>query len=241
MVNVDIFTDGSSFISKNMDFYEASSAVIVYMGKIKLIEYGEYIPGGTNNNGETNAVAKALDLFDSNLKPILDKRKIKYTVRIFSDSDFTVKSITQYCHSWFKSSKFSYDSIWLNTKGEPVACQTAFKHIHKNYINDHKFDFEIYHMNGHIGEKVKIRDAYLRFQKKNDVSITSEDFDYLIKSNTECDRLAESVRKNKTTLHYLTYSNGVKIDHVNGVKISNDKRQKEKEGKKETREDEETE
>ena len=97
-MEIDIFTDGS-LIRKKGD---------IYCG------YGIYFPNGendniskkfdkgliTNNRAELYAIYKSLKIF----KKILKKKEIK-KINIYSDSEYSVKTLTIWYKNWIKNGK----------------------------------------------------------------------------------------------------------------------------------------
>jgi len=187
----NIFTDGSSLIDGS--FYEASSAVCVYYEGDVVFEVGKYHRGGTNSLGEVFAVQMALD----NITEFLDYNKLELKnvhINIFSDSDYVVRSLTEYVNSWKRVGR---ESKWISSQGTPVAHQEIIKHIYYEYLTNNKYDIDIFHMRGHVGEKITIPLAYAKFCKKNKVKISIDDFKKLVKCNHQVDKFAEYMRVNK--------------------------------------------
>lgn len=139
---IDIFTDGSYKYDKKT--------------KIEYCGYGIYFPNEefsnvsrsfkhgekTNNRAELYAIYKCLKIVYKNI----DKMKIK-KINIFSDSDYSIKSLTVWYNSWMKNN-------WKNTKNKDVENQDIIKailvKINKFSENNIKVNFE--HVYSHTGK-----------------------------------------------------------------------------------------
>ncbi len=134
---IEIFTDGSFKKLKN---------------KQVLCGYGIYFPNGeldnvsrafiheplTNQRAELYAILKALRN--------LEKEKIKYDeVMIYTDSEYSIKSLTIWYKKWEKNK-------WKSAKGESVMNQDIIRPIIKILEkNENKIKFK--HVRSHTGKQ----------------------------------------------------------------------------------------
>ncbi len=134
---IKIFTDGSFKKLKN---------------KKILCGYGIYFPNGeldnvsrpfiheplTNQRAELYAILKALRN--------IEKNKIEFdSIIIYTDSEYSIKSVTEWYKSWEKNN-------WKNAKGQAVMNQDIIRpliKILKSYSGKIKFQ----HVNSHTGKQ----------------------------------------------------------------------------------------
>ena len=134
---IKIFTDGSFKKLKN---------------KKILCGYGIYFPNGeldnvsrpfiheplTNQRAELYAILKALRN--------IEKNKIQFdSIMIYTDSEYSIKSVTEWYKSWEKNN-------WKNAKGQSVMNQDIIRpliKILKSYSGKIKFQ----HVNSHTGKQ----------------------------------------------------------------------------------------
>ena len=134
---IKIFTDGSFKKLKN---------------KKILCAYGIFFPNGempnvsrpfiheplTNQRAELYAILKSL-------RNIIKENKEFDEIHIFTDSEYSIKSLTEWYKTWEKNE-------WKNAKKEPVMNQDIIKpiiKIIKNYNGKIKFT----HVNSHTGKQ----------------------------------------------------------------------------------------
>ena len=134
---IKIFTDGSFKKLKN--------------NKI-LCGYGIYFPNGeldnvsrpfiheplTNQRAELYAILKALRN--------IEKNKVQFdTIMIYTDSEYSIKSLTEWYKSWEKNN-------WKNAKGQAVMNQDIIRPLIKILkSNTGKIKFQ--HVNSHTGKQ----------------------------------------------------------------------------------------
>ncbi len=134
---IKIFTDGSFKKLKN--------------NKI-LCGYGIYFPNGeldnvsrpfiheplTNQRAELYAILKALRN--------IEKNKLQFdTIMIYTDSEYSIKSLTEWYKSWEKNN-------WKNAKGQAVMNQDIIRPLIKILkSNTGKIKFQ--HVNSHTGKQ----------------------------------------------------------------------------------------
>lgn len=188
MNTITMITDGSSLIKGN--YYESSSSVIIYINDIFAMRLGCFHMNGTNSLGELYAFILGLDRISDIIynNPELKDSKIS----IISDSEYVVNSLTVWYKSWIKK---GIDSYWISSSGKPVMYQDKIRYLLKNYILEK--DIDIYHMRGHVNQKVDFNKAYKKFCNKYNTRINEEDFSKMVDLNNQADRLAEYIRINK--------------------------------------------
>lgn len=98
MKEVLIYSDGSSLKNKDGGFYGGAGAVLICNGKEKHISHP--IEGGTNNISELSAPLYALRCLKESCK-----------VTIITDSQYVIKSMTEWIHGWKRKG-------WKTQKGE---------------------------------------------------------------------------------------------------------------------------
>lgn len=198
-ITFNIFTDGSSLIKGK--YYESSSSVVIYHGDTKLIECGKYHKNGTISLGEAYAVMLGLDTFYFEIFDLI-KKEYDVTVRLFSDSDYVVRTLTEWMPGWIR--KYGINGTWLTSKNEPVAHSWIFKHINSHYYFSEPFKLEVYHVNSHTDGK-KLSKVLDKFNKRNKTSISKKDFEFIISGNDKADKIADELRVQKILeLHKTT-------------------------------------
>jgi ribonuclease HI len=105
---VEIFTDGACSGNPGLGGY---GAILKYGREIKEISGYEYET--TNNRMEMTAVIKALELL---------KRPCK--IRIFTDSTYVVKGMTEWVTGWIKRN-------WLNSRKKPILNKDLWERLLK--------------------------------------------------------------------------------------------------------------
>lgn len=202
-----IFTDGSSFISKDGRFYEASSACSIYIMGLNVLDLGVYHKDGTNSLGELYAIMLGLDrLYD-----IMEENpELKNsTITVVSDSGYVISSLNSYIFSWIKQ---GMKSVWKTSSGTPVSYQNMFKSIWKEYRDNGRYQMfgcpiSFLHMRGHINEKITKDKAYEKFKKKNNMQISEYEFSEFIDHNHHVDKLADMIRVKKVPYYERRYGN----------------------------------
>jgi ribonuclease HI len=230
----DIFTDGSSKISKDMSFYESSSAYLVTSGDDnKLLSGGKYHIGGTISTGEAYAVLMGLKAFESMITQTNISKNFDIVINIHMDSAFVRDSLKSWVYGWSKAA--GRHGTWINSKKEPVACQDIFKGVFYEFVKTNNYEINFCKINGHIGEKISIKDALKKYNNKNDTKLTMDEFKILVKGNQHVDKLAEEVRKDRLIKHRCIYNYNGRGNHLwekvsltkeNKVKIKNRKEKK---------------
>lgn len=133
---IKVFTDGSFIKTKYGD----------------LCGYGIYFPNGelknisrkfihlpcTNQRAELYAIYKAI-------KVIITKLKGTKKIHIYSDSEYSIKSLSEWCNNWEKNN-------WINSKKEPVMNQDIIKPIY-NYMKKYPNKIKFTHVRSHTGKQ----------------------------------------------------------------------------------------
>lgn len=200
---IGVFTDGSSFIGKDKSFYEASSGYIIVINDVPVFRCGFYHKNGTNSIGEVYAMSAAIEKVEEIKR---DNPELKdYFTFYMSDSQYVIKSLTEYILSWRKQG----NKVWKTSTGEVVAYQSIFKYILNTYLNDDKWYLTnvFLHIKGHLdtASHKKKFDAFkkmcafnsrrLSFKRR---SVKWDSFNELILYNRDVDEIADSCRLNKT-------------------------------------------
>ena len=134
---IKIFTDGSFKKLKN---------------KKILCGYGIYFPNGELDNVSRQFIHEPLTNQRAELYAILkslrniEKFKVEYDeICIYTDSEYSIKSLTEWYKQWEKNS-------WKNSKKEPVMNQDIIRPIIKILKkNENKIKF--FHVNSHTGKQ----------------------------------------------------------------------------------------
>lgn len=204
-MKIQVFTDGSSNIHK--DNYESSSAIIICVDKKEFYKCGTYHKGGTNSKGEVYAIKYAYD----KLYELFNPNKLT-DVEIISDSDYVVKSVTNWIYGWVRNR-------WKTASNSEVKFSDVFKYLYDKYL-DRKIrnkNIHVYHINSHIKNIKKLKSARRKFCAKNDIDISDSDFEFLVKYNNEVDKLANYIRVNKLeNYEEVLHEWGRKVNTRNG-------------------------
>lgn len=131
--SLEIYCDGAAVPNPG----EAGSGIIIYRDdKVFKLLYGKYLEYGTNNIAELNA------LYDSLLIAEKEVNKNIKSIKIYSNSKYSIDCITNWAYNWKKSS-------WTKKDGE-IKNLEIIKNAHELYdkING---NIEIIHVRGHVG------------------------------------------------------------------------------------------
>ncbi len=131
--DIIIYTDGSSLGNPGPGGY---GCVIVFQGKNKVIELGEFSPMTTNNKMELTAIIRSLQL--------LQKEKVSSdaTVVIRTDSSYAINGITKWIHGWKKKD-------WVTSTKTPVLNSDLWQELDqvRSLFTNITYD----HVRGHVG------------------------------------------------------------------------------------------
>lgn len=136
MANIQVFTDGSSL----------DNAAVLSFGGI-----GVYFPNGelddisepfllepiTNQRAELYAIYTALE-------KITDQLEFD-TVTIYSDSEYSIKSLTEWIHKWKKQG-------WIGSKKQDVKNRDIIEPIH-NIMEKYPGKIKFVHVRAHTGKQ----------------------------------------------------------------------------------------
>ncbi len=151
-----IFTDGSC-VKKN----NCSKASYGYYMIIEEQEYEEYkiLEGEkTNNKAEISGIILALEKIKE-LKP--NEKKIY----LYSDSEYTIKSLTEWIITWKKNG-------WKTANKKPVKNIELIKRMDELYSNLKEiYDIEIHHIYSHQKEPNKGTREWLLWYGNNRVDV----------------------------------------------------------------------
>lgn len=199
---IAVFTDGSSFISKDKKYYEASSAIVIVINNIEVCRFGCFHKNGTNSIGEVYAMMLAIDKVEE-LKRDNPELRDYFTFYV-SDSKYVVSSLTEWIFNWVKLNKGRKE--WISSSNKPIAYQWIMKYLYDNYISNENWvaNNMIIHINGHVSDKA-IGPSYRKCIKRNAKKtwnykkcITMATFKELVRYNHLVDSVAETVRENKS-------------------------------------------
>ena len=132
MKQVEIWVDGSSIaqIKDKKKFHGGAGVVLIYNGKEKYISHP--IEDGTNNISELLAPSLGLEAL-----------KERCTVKIMTDSAYTMNCATNWIHGWIRRG-------WKSSKGEPVKNKELIQRL---YAACQQHDVEWVKVKGHSGLK----------------------------------------------------------------------------------------
>ena len=135
--DITIYTDGSCI---NNGQKNASAGIGVYFGENDPRNISEkFTDEPTNQRAELYAVIKALD------KVYDDDNYINNltNITIYTDSDYTIKCITKWIHSWLNNN-------WINSHGEKVKNKKYIECLYKLTKTFKNVDFK--HVRSHTGK-----------------------------------------------------------------------------------------
>lgn len=200
---INIYTDGSSLIKK--DKYKSSSACIIESDNV-YYELGMFHKGGTISYGELTAIRLGIDLVSEYIDDDTE-------VNLFSDSEYCVKSLTEWIHNWSKSGR---NTEWIKSDGKHVMYQDVMKHIYYNYLTIYK-NIHIYHINSHLNNKAQYKKSLAKFLKKNK-NFTEDDFKRIVSYNDRVDKIALKILNDECLYYTYGYS---KINKCNLILNTN--------------------
>ena len=132
-----IYTDGSCI---NNGQPNATAGIGVYFGKNDPKNLSEkFTDQPTNQRAELYAVIKALDIIYDN--PEYNNKLTK--IIIYTDSEYTIKCITKWIHSWLQNN-------WQTSNGEMVKNKKYIECLYKLTKQFKNVDFK--HVRSHTGK-----------------------------------------------------------------------------------------
>lgn len=175
-----ICTDGSAVTGKH-SAYDSAGAFVIYEGMNEIKRGNKVLRDHTNNYAEIYSVYAATKWIIENYKSLDECNYIL----IVSDSDLTVKSLTDWMIGWLKKAD---DETLINSTGVPVKNQELLKSAFINILMlQWKTEVFICHMNSHQ-TKNKLPEMYKKFTKKFPISY--EEFEMIYDGNNICDVMA---------------------------------------------------
>lgn len=145
---IELFTDGSSYIGKNVK--SSASGFAIYINDILVSEGTEFYKKGTNNSAECSAVLRGLERIDDLISKVDKKIRPKIiTVHVYADSFITVESCRNWIYGWIKKAK---GGVLMNSQGEEVANQEILKSIYNSFLTNDKYCLVFRHINSHVIE-----------------------------------------------------------------------------------------
>jgi ribonuclease HI len=138
---VEVYTDGACL--NNQDSSLASAGIGAYFGKGDPRNLSESLPGSkqTNQRAELWAAIRALQVTKIFAAP---GSTAHTTVRIYSDSQYVIKGITEYIRAWKRN-------CWQNSKRRPVDNQDLWKQL--DALVDEFREVRWTHVKGHSGNE----------------------------------------------------------------------------------------
>lgn len=132
--NIYVFTDGSTI---NNGKKNSKGGIGIYFSQYENLNHKESSKDNkiTNNTCEIKACIKAIEILITN--NLVNKQIFLYT-----DSEYTKKSITIWCKSWEKNG-------WLNKKKQPIKNKLLIQTLY-NYYKLYKIQF--IHVRSHTQE-----------------------------------------------------------------------------------------
>lgn len=129
--DVSVFSDGGCLKNPGGD---AGSGIAVYRkGVLDELWYGMYLPEGTNNIAELNALYKALVVAKESLAA-------NQSSQVFTDSKYSLQAVTQWANNWKKNG-------W-RTKTGPVKNQELVEKCFDLYLSLNS-KVKVYYVPGH--------------------------------------------------------------------------------------------
>lgn len=95
-MKIELYTDGAASRNGYADSVAGWAWCLVIDGEEVHNNAGR-IPGGTNNQGELQAIIEGLDFIANNA------RNISTPITVISDSSYCIKGITEWIHNWKKN------------------------------------------------------------------------------------------------------------------------------------------
>jgi len=140
---IECYTDGSS-LNKTQQGGDTGVGVVL-RSQEGYREISEYAGIGTNNTAELDAIHTALNSIKDRDRP----------TRIFSDSEYSIKALTQWIHGWRKNN-------WKTSSGKPVSNQDRIVKIDRLMQEFNDLDFNW--VEGHAGDVFNERADHLAVQ-----------------------------------------------------------------------------
>lgn len=177
MKKLIVCTDGSAVTGRH-SAYDSAGAFVIYDGMRELKRGCKVLRDHTNNYAEIYSVYASTKYIIENVKNLEEYD----CILIVSDSDLTVKSLTEWMIGWLKKAD---DETLINSTGVPVKNQELLKSAFINILMlQWKTEVFICHMNSHQTRN-KLPEMYKKFIKKFPLSF--EEFEMIYEGNNICD------------------------------------------------------
>ena len=161
-----IFSDGGSFNNgykdPNLPQF-CSSGIVLTLNEQVIFEGSKGFEGdyATNSYGEVNGALMALKVLEKKVKGA--GIKPPYYVKVYSDSQYTVKGANEWIKGWKKRG-------WVNSSGEVVKQVDLWKEMDKRFLSNREWKIEFVHVKGHTNAQ----DFYSRMNQKCDDLCTAK-------------------------------------------------------------------
>ena len=130
--NIVVYTDGAC---RNNGKKNAKAGIGVYFSDNDPRNVSERLRGNqTNQNAELSAILKVVQILDKELKQFKK-------VTIYTDSDYSIKCIKNYCSFWERNG-------WKKRDGQPIKNIETIKNIYCLY---RKYTIHFKHIRSHTG------------------------------------------------------------------------------------------
>lgn len=137
MSDIIVFTDGSCVRKPNKDII-CGYGVYFPNGELKNISKSFTIGNLTNQRTELYAIYKAI-------KKVTHKIKDLNKLEIYTDSEYSIKSLTEYIKTWKNNN-------WRTVNNKTVANQDIIKKIDK-YMQRYENKIIFHHVRSHTGNQ----------------------------------------------------------------------------------------
>lgn len=192
--DIFLFTDSSTLNNgqRGDDISKmCCSGLYVPPNKYKNIEVKKSIISGEVdiNRAEMEAIRLGVRHILRDYKDIAGQVKF----HLITDNGFSFESLTNWIHSWIKNAR---NGVYYNASGKPVANQDIIKKVYHVIT---KLNIQIYHIRSHIPAS-KFNEYKDKFNKVNNMNLSSEQFRWLSMNNDNVDKVAQ-----EGLLDYLDY------------------------------------
>lgn len=172
---INLYTDGSRK-GKEVTF-GGWSAILEAPGQRRELHDGAY--NVSNSEMELQAVINGLNNIKVN----------DVDVKVFSDSAYVVNCFRD---KWYENWEANG---WINSQKKPVENKEMWKDLLKEVRRQHSVTF--FHIDGHINpnNSTKMKKYHERFNSKNGVNFTMEEFRHIVTNNNIADKLASKSAK----------------------------------------------
>ena len=155
---INVFTDGSRIL-KNKNYYGGYG---IYFGNFDERNIGEIYNDGeiTNNRAELYAILKSLEI----LKKNIDKKE---KINIFTDSEYSLKSVTEWYKNWEKNN-------WKDNDGndrknidyiKPISdIIKKNKNVNLHHVKSHTNNKDFISLGNHEADKLAVKGAKKNFE-----------------------------------------------------------------------------